>query len=75
MKVRMLRQPVGSVNGVNLTLYKPHLVYDLPSSLAGYLVTTGFARLEMRASTTPEPPLGIERRKRAVQARDGASSS
>jgi hypothetical protein len=75
MKVRMLRQAVGSVNGVNLTLYKPHLVYDLPSSLASYLVATGDARLEMRTAATAAPPLGVERRRGAGQASDGASSS
>jgi hypothetical protein len=63
MRVRIIRQPVGSVNGLNLTLYKPRLTYDLPADLASYLVTSGFARLEMRGSDKAGPPEGIERRK------------
>ena len=69
MKVKIIRQPVGSVNGLNLTLYKPRLIYDLPADLASYLVTSGFARLEMRGSDKSDkvdkkgPPEGIERRK------------
>jgi hypothetical protein len=64
MRVKIIRQPVGSVNGLNLTLYKPRLIYDLPADLATYLVTSGFARLEMRGSEKAGPPEGImERRK------------
>ena len=63
MRVRIIRQPIGSVNGLNLTLYKTRLVYDLPADLASYLVASGFARLEMRGSGRAGPPEGIERRK------------
>jgi hypothetical protein len=63
MRVRIIRQPIGSVNGLNLTLYKTRLVYDLPADLASYLVASGFARLEMRGSDRSGPPEGIERRK------------
>lgn len=63
MRVKIVRQPVGSVNGLNLNCYKPRLIYDLPSDLAMYLVTSGFARLEMRGSDKAEPPTGVERRK------------
>ena len=63
MRVRIIRQPVGSVNGLNLTLYKPRLIYDLPADLASYLVASGFARLEMRGSEKGGPPEGVERRK------------
>jgi hypothetical protein len=63
MRVKIVRQPVGSVNGLNLTLYKPRLIYDLPPDLASYLVASGFARLEMRGSGKAGPPEGIERRK------------
>jgi hypothetical protein len=66
MKVKIIRQPAGSVNGLNLTLYKPRLIYDLPADLASYLVTSGFARLEMRGSDKAGPPEGIERRKEDV---------
>jgi hypothetical protein len=63
MKVKIVRQPVGSVNGLNLSLYKPRLTYDLPADLASYLVASGLARLEMRRSDKAVPPDGIERRK------------
>ena len=62
MRVRILRRPTGSVNGLTLSHYKPGVVYDLPANLANYLVATGVARLEMRVSDNPQPPLGIERR-------------
>ena len=63
MRVKIIRQPVGSVNGLNLSLYKPRLIYNLPADLANYLVASGFARLEMRGSEKAGPPEGIERRK------------
>jgi hypothetical protein len=63
MKVRIIRQPAGSVQGLNLALYKPQLTYDLPGDLASYLVTTGFAKLEMRTSGKATPPAGVERRR------------
>jgi len=63
MRVRIIRQPVGSVNGLNLTLYKPRLIYDLPADLAAYLVTSGFAKVEMRGAEKEGPPEGVERRK------------
>jgi hypothetical protein len=50
MRVRIIRQPVGSVNGLNLSFYKPRGIYDLPADLASYLVTSGLAKLEMRRS-------------------------
>jgi hypothetical protein len=63
MKVRIIRQPAGSVEGLNLGLYKPQFTYDLPGDLASYLVMTGFAKLEMRASGKGTPPGGVERRR------------
>jgi hypothetical protein len=63
MRVKIVRQPVGSVNGLNLSFYKPRLTYDLPADVASYLVASGFARLEMRRSEKPIPPDGIERRR------------
>ena len=63
MRVKIIRQPIGSVNGLNLSHYRPRLIYDLPADLASYLVASGFARLEMRGSEKAGPPQGIERRK------------
>lgn len=45
----MLRQPVGTVQGMSLKWYRPGQVYDLPATLAAYLVTEGFALVEMRS--------------------------
>jgi hypothetical protein len=63
MRVKIVRQPVGSVNGLNLSVYKTRVTYDLPADVASYLVASGFARLEMRRSEKAAPPDGIERRK------------
>ena len=37
------------MQGVSLKFYRPGNVYDLPAPLAAYLVTEGFAIVEMRA--------------------------
>jgi hypothetical protein len=50
------------VNGLDLSHYKPQLVYDLPTYIADYLIASGSARLEMRVSENPQPPSGVERR-------------
>ena len=50
MRIRIIRQPSGAVDGVSLRDYDMGRRYDLPSSLAQYLVTQGFAFLEMRQS-------------------------
>ena len=63
MRVRILRRPVGSINGLDLSLYKPRHVYELPANLASYLVAIGVARFEMRISENPQPPEGVERRR------------
>jgi hypothetical protein len=46
--VRVIRQPFGTVNGIALHQYRPGHVYELPPSLADYLVLQGFAIIEMR---------------------------
>jgi hypothetical protein len=70
MRVKIIRQPVGSVNGLNLSLYKSNRVYDLPSDLGSYLVASGFARLEMRRADKLPGALGFERRKADVRNAD-----
>ncbi len=65
MRIRILRQPRGSVNGLELGHYRPRLVYDMPSYLADYLIASGYARMEMRITENPKPPLGVERRQQA----------
>ena len=44
----MLRQPTGSVDGLALEKYHPHLTYELEPVLADFLVLEGYATSEMR---------------------------
>ena len=57
VKVRILKQPTGTANGLSLGCYKVGGVYDLAPFLADYLVLEGFARVEMR---TKDRPLSIQ---------------
>lgn len=61
----MLRQPTGTVQGVALRHYRPGQVYDLPASLAAYLVTEGFAIVEMRTEQNMNVPADRDRRRKA----------
>ena len=60
----MLRQPIGTMQGVSLRFYRPGHVYDLPASLAAYLVTEGFAIVEMRSENNMRT-VERDRRRRA----------
>jgi hypothetical protein len=60
----MLRQPIGSMQGMSLRWYRPGQVYDLPAALAGYLVTDGFAIVEMRADRNSPDRVEPERRRK-----------
>ena len=63
MKVRILRQVLGHVNGVSLRHYRPNEIYEVPPSIANYLVAQGVALFEMRnREGRAVPPEGIERR-------------
>jgi hypothetical protein len=62
VRIRILRQPKGSMSGLDLSHYKPRIVYDVPATLGTYLVVSGYARIEMRVTENPQPPLGVERR-------------
>jgi hypothetical protein len=64
MKVRIVRRSVGHVNGVSLRHYRPNEVYEVPPSIANYLVAQGVALFEMRnREEHAEPPQGRERRR------------
>jgi hypothetical protein len=63
MRVRMVRQPTGIVQSMSMKYYPPGEVYDLPPSLAEYLVMEKFAIIEMR--DTQRTPVSEERRRRA----------
>jgi hypothetical protein len=64
MRVRITRQPVGHVHGMSLNYYRLGEVYDLPQSLAEYLVMEQYAMIEMRDRERQMPVLE-ERRRRA----------
>lgn len=53
MRVRITRQPLGVVQGMSLKHYRPGEVYELPPSLAEYLVVEDFAIFEMRDRQVP----------------------
>ena len=61
MKVRIIKEPSGLVQGVSLASYKLGQVYDIPANLADYLVLEGYAQSEMRISE--QSPPSVERRK------------
>ena len=63
VKILILRQPFGIVQGVALKWYRPGIVYDLPATLAAYLVTEGFGMVEMRSEQRPSPVDPDRRRK------------
>jgi hypothetical protein len=48
VKVRILKQPYGTIHGVSLNHYKVGSIYDMPPTLSEYLVLERFARVEMR---------------------------
>ena len=65
MKVKITRQPLGMVQGMSLNHYRSGEVYDLPPSLAEYLVIERYAIVEMRDRDRPPVPIAEERRRRA----------
>ena len=60
----MLRQPIGTVQGVALRYYRPGQVYDLPATLGAYLVTEGYAIVEMRSEQNMNVPIEHDRRRK-----------
>ena len=65
MKVKITRQPIGRIQGMSLNHYRAGEVYDLPPSLAEYLVMEKYAIVEMRDRERPPVPIAEERRGRA----------
>ena len=63
MRVRITRQPVGVIHGISLNYYRPGEVYDLPQSLAEFLVMEEYAMIEMR-DRERQIPVVEERRRR-----------
>ena len=48
MKVRIIRESRGTVDGISLRYYHAGEAYDMSAVLAEYLVAEGFASIEMR---------------------------
>lgn len=63
MKVRIGRQPRGTVDGISLQYYHPGRCYDLPASLAQYLAAEGFGIFEMRRHVRSKRVRPTDRRK------------
>ena len=63
MRVRITRQPIGMVQGMSLNYYRPGEVYELPPSLAEYLVMEKYAIIEMRNREKAHAPVVEERRR------------
>jgi hypothetical protein len=64
MRVKIIRQPYGTVSGVSLNAYRAGEVYDIPAMLAEYLMMEHYAILEMRDRDRPPVPVAVERRSR-----------
>jgi hypothetical protein len=62
MRVKITRQPIGMVQGMSLNYYRPGEVYELPPSLAEYLVMEQYAIVEMRDRDKQHGPVDQERR-------------
>lgn len=48
MRIIIVRHPTGTLEGVSLQKYHVGVTYDVPPSLASYLVAEGVAVVEMR---------------------------
>lgn len=64
VKIRIVRQPVGDVNGVSVSHYLPGHAYDVAPKLASYLVSEGFAFFERRDVDKQKAPPKLDRRKK-----------
>jgi hypothetical protein len=66
MRVKITRQPTGVVQGMSLRYYKPGEVYELPPSLAEFLVMEKYAIVEMRDRHGKPVPVAEDRRRQAT---------
>ena len=65
MRVKITRQPTGVVQGMSLNYYKAGEVYELPPTLAEFLVMEEYAIFEMRDRHKARVPGAPERRRPA----------
>ena len=65
MRVKITRQPIGMIQGMSLNYYRQGEIYELPPSLAEYLVMEKYAIFEMRDRDSRPMHAGEDRRRRA----------
>lgn len=58
MRVRITRRRSGEIDGIDLNAFDEEVMYELSSSLATYLITTGSAEPVM--DERPAPALPVE---------------
>ena len=63
VRIRIIVQPRGFVDGVSLRHYMVGQVYDVSAALAEYLVAEGCAQFEMRSQQRSRRPRPNERRR------------
>jgi hypothetical protein len=63
MKVRMMRDPTGVVDGMSLHFYHAGEAYEVPAMLGEYLVAEGYASIEMRRHQRSSRPRQRDRRR------------
>jgi hypothetical protein len=63
MKVRIIREPTGVVDGMSLHYYHAGEAYEMPSVLGEYLVAAGYALIEMRQHQRSSRPRKNDRRR------------
>ena len=63
MRVRIIREAQGVVDGIALRQYHVGQAYDLTPVLAQYLVAEGYAAVEMRETRRSTRPRPTDRRR------------
>jgi len=63
VRVRIIRQANGSIDGIGLACYRVGCTYDISSGLAEYLVLEGYAVVDMRRGVRSPRPRKRQRRK------------
>jgi hypothetical protein len=59
VRIRIIRQATGTVEGTDLSHFRPGRVYDIEHTLAEFLILEGYAVAEMRRVNNP-----VERERR-----------
>ena len=60
--MRIIQQPVGRVDGISLAHYRLGQIYELPPSIAEYLVMRGYGQIEMRREQRSKRNRPVDRR-------------